>query len=239
MENQSNKIEIGKWKLVLPAHSRYPTGNSPRYRQRMASQIGAPSPVSSFDFPVSNFVFRFSIFQFLSSSFHFPLRGTGCRQGSARRSRHQIWRGNQLIDQAQRQGLAGRNTFRGQQELRRRRPADQASQALSPSPTGDEAEGSSGVAKRSIVGRDASVARQSQIQSPSQTIPPDGRNDGKREVRNVVEEHLSRPCKSEGAYPFNRCHLLQGGAGCERAGVCGNHHALEKAGQPDFIQEIA
>src|SRR5208337_888093 len=111
-----------------------------------------------------------------------------------------------------RQGLAGRNAFRRQQELRRSRPADQASQSLSPSPTGDEAEGSSGVAKRGIVGRDARVARQSQIQASPQTIASDGRNDGKREVRNIVKERLSRRRKIAGGYPFNRCDLLNGGA---------------------------
>jgi hypothetical protein len=201
-------------------------------------------PVSIFQFRFSNFEFRFSNFQFLFSSFYFPIScqpggPARWRKGAARRRLHQIWRGNQFIDQAQGQGLAGRKAFCGQQELRRRRPAEQASQALSSSPARDEAKRSPGMAKASIVGRDASVARQSQIQAPSQTIASDGRNHGKREVRNVVQECLSRQRKIACPYPLNRCDLLEGGAGGERAEICGNHDALEKVGESHLIQEAA
>jgi len=95
------------------------------------------------------------------------------------------------------------------------------------------------VSKRSVVSGDPSMASQSQIQAASQTITPNGRNDGEREVRNGVEERLPNLREIACAYSFNTCHLLKGCARSKRVGVGGNDHALENAREPDFFEEAA
>ena len=129
METRKSKLEIGSWQCAYTVGIRLETRQAiadawgrkfVRFHQFLVSIL--EFRFSSFDFPASNF-------DFLFSSFHSPVpsawRGLAAqRQHSARRSPHQIWRGSQFVNQAQRQGLASRNAFRGQQELRRRRPAD-------------------------------------------------------------------------------------------------------------------
>ena len=89
--------------------------------------------------------------------------------------------------------------------------------------------------ERCVVARHPSVARQSKIQASSQTVAPDGGNHGKRKVLHAVQECLSRPRKIACRYSPNRRDLRKISASDKRAGVCGNHHALEKTGAPDFV----
>ena len=141
---------------------------------------------------------------------------------------------NDIVRQADLQGLPGMQLLGCEEHLQRAGFADETRQALCSSPAGDQSERCSSMSEDGMRPRDAAMTGQCQVKSSAHAVAMHSSDRRAWKVRNRVHQALTHLGKAKGLWSSERNDLAEVCAGRKEMWIAGNDQSRRRTSRELF-----